>query len=94
MESLCLAALHNPGFGSDDYVTFEVMLGGIKEVDLELAVKAAGKLLGGVVCFNDIVSFRDSRCLATLTPARFDVCLSYIAGLAVGYFLNYQERRG
>jgi hypothetical protein len=88
---LMLAAKNNPGWGSDDYVTFESMLGEASQVDCLVAAKIGAQLMGGAVCVDETVSLRDSRCLATLTTGLFGTCLGRLVGLTEGYHLLIEQ---
>jgi hypothetical protein len=84
---LVLVTTNNPVFSSVEYVTFEVILGPVENVNPTMAAQSASKLLGGSVCFDGTFSLRESRCLETLTIPDFGTCLNYLAGAAVGYLV-------
>lgn len=82
-----LVGRNNPGWGGVEHVTIEAMLGSPKQVNLLAALKSAGNLLGGVVCVDDMVSIRDSRCLSTLSIDHLDMMVAYIGGALEEYYL-------
>jgi hypothetical protein len=62
-----LAGRNNPSLGGVEHVTTEAVLGSREQLNLLAAVKTAGNLLSGVVCVDDVVSMRDSRCPSILS---------------------------
>jgi hypothetical protein len=72
-----------------DYFTFEAALGRPDEVDLLRAVQAAERSLGGVVCQEGMVTFRESHHMTSLTPRTFKVSLADLIVAAE----NYQNNR-
>jgi hypothetical protein len=66
-----ILAALNQGFGGDVYVTFESRR------------PTAGRSRGQ----DEMVSYRDSRCLETLNEERFGVCLGSLVGATEGHLL-------
>lgn len=85
-------ARNHPGFGGVEHVTLEAGLGGPEHVNLLIAAKAAGKLLGGLVCADNLLSLRDSRCLSTLTTAHLNMTIGYMVGALDGYLIAVTEQ--
>jgi hypothetical protein len=82
-----LIGKNHPGFGGVEHVTVEAVLGPPDQLNLVAAVKSAAKLMGGVVCADDMVSIRDSRCLSTLSVDHLNMMIGYMGGAIESYYL-------
>lgn len=68
-----------------DHIVLETGLGVPDQVDFRVAALSAGKLLGGVVCDEDLVSLRFPFPLSALTIDHLAVMIGYLTGAAEGY---------
>lgn len=81
-------ARNNPGWGGVDHVTIEAALGSPDTVDVLAAAKSASRLMGGVVCAEDFITIRDSRCISTLALPHLANVIAYMSGCLEGYLLS------
>jgi hypothetical protein len=82
-----LVARNNPGWAAVEHVTIQAALGPVDQVNLLAALKCGEQLMGGLVCANDTVSIRESRCLSTLSVEDLDNTIGYIGGTLEAYHL-------
>ena len=83
-----LVVLENPGSWGVEHVTIEAPLGKLGEVDVAAAVKAAGSIaMAGVVCREEIVALRVSRCLSTLSLEHLAATVGSVSGALDGYVM-------